>query len=462
MASSYGTPTTPVSVLGDRDMAECSIFDGKISQDSLEKLLIEDADGRTLNGFNFVTAAASLANEVALDTQLRDFMRLYMHRQDPLYTNNQSREHLLYLPICVILNSLSISAARMLNSQLALKCIPHHTNSPQFITDLIKYSNAAKPDLLVLASNPTELSTTLLSQRNIVHGAGLTQVHTFPPAIGLNRKHWADVLSFQEVKDETAKMEQKRSQEYPYCFDFWGHQPGFFRVLYATASNTHYDIKRLDPVCAVESRSPWFSDADGDDASPDNPSATPSLRNLCFYVMSLYFEKKDERFEVSGKEDSLKFTSNDGTIYILSSIFRQPYSRRRTHVFIGEKFSGKDEDPKLIAIKISWKDVTSRRDEIEIIRRIHSDPNSVLPGVVKLHEPFMEYPSIRTHPPNEIIKDGNILQVPVRERRAVIMSTVGFPLNSCESILKVLMVLFDINECEHMLSCPWTFELILW
>jgi hypothetical protein len=451
MASSYGTPTTPISVLGDRDRAESSIPDGKISKESLEKILVEDADGRTLNGLDFLTAATMLANQAALDTPLREFMRLYIYRQDDLYINTQTREHLLYLPICVILNSLSFSAARLLNSQSALKCIPHHTNSPQSITDLFKYSNAGKPDLLFLASNQTDLLNTMTSQRNIVNEAGLTQLHTFPPVIGLNRKHWADVLSFQEVKSDTLKMEQKRSQEYPYCFDFWGHQPGFFRVLYATASNTHYDIKRLDPVCALESRSPWFSDVNGNDASPDNQFATPSLRSLCLYVMSLYFEQKDDRFQISGNEDSLKFTPNDGTDYVLSSIFRQPYSRRRTHVFIGEKTSGKDEDPELIAIKVSWKDITSRRDETDVIRRVHSDPNSVLPGVIKLHEPFMEYRSVRTHPPNELIKDGEILQVPVRERRAVIMSTVGFPLNSCESLLKVFKVLFDINECEHML-----------
>jgi hypothetical protein len=461
MVSSYGTPTTPISVLGDREMADNSIIDGKISQDSLEKILIEDADGKTLNGFNFLTAVRSLADQVALDIHLRNFMRIYIYRQDDLYINTQTREHLLYLPICVILNSLSLSAARMLNSQLAFKCIPHHTNSPQSITDLFKYPNTGKPDLLFLASNQTDLSDTLTSQHDIVNEAGLEQMHIFPSVAGANRKHWANVLSFQEVKDETSKMDLKRSQEYPYCFDFWAHQPGFFRVLYVTASNTHFDVKRLDPVCALESRSPWFSDVNGNDASPHDQSATPSLRNLCLYVMSLYFEQKDDRFVVSENEDSLKFTPNDGTKYILSSIFRQPYSRRRTHVFIGEKLSGTHEDPKLIAIKISWKDVTSRKDEIDVIRRIHSDPNSVLPGVIKLHEPFMGYGSIRTHPPNELIRNGEILQIPVRERKAVIMSTVGFPLNSCESLLKVFMVLYDINECEHISSCPWTLELII-
>jgi hypothetical protein len=463
--SSHGTQTTPMSVLEEKNRAKGSIEIGRINRDSLQDLLIKDAKGKTINDLNFSQAITSLENQLTTDTDLKSLINQYLYRRDGFYQDTKDREHLLYLPISYILNSLSTSSAGILGvKEIILRCIPHHTNPPQFITDLVKYPNAGKPDLLIIASRQGELADTLSSQKNIIKEAGLTKLPTFHSVSGLNRKHWANVLSFVEVKSDTVKMDQKRTQEYPYCFDFWEHQPGLFRILYLTASSTHYDIKRLDPVCALESRSPWLSDAIGNDTTPENQSAILSLHNLCLYIMSLYFEQKDERFQVRGQEDNLRFLPNNKAEYKLSSIFRQPYSRRKTHVFIGEKLQGNTRDPALIAVKLAWKDIKSKRNETNTIKRIHSDPNSVLPGIVKLHEPFLQSDGIRTNIPNEVTSipgEKAIGMISVRERVVVVMSTVGFPLNSCESLLKIFMVLFDVNECEYMLLHFQIFEFIL-
>jgi hypothetical protein len=434
---------TPSSVKAQRASLAQSLSIGQVDEKNLVRLLEYDSQvhGLNINVNTLSSYAQRLHSRVISDTFLPEFIGTYIKRQDPFFSRpSADREHLLYTPISVVFNSVSLMAADILDSSTVLKCIPHHTNSPKSSEDIDDHSDTGKPDLLILKSSESDVEATLVAQRDLVHQCGLNSMHPFSSITGPSRMHWATVVGFAEVKTTTAKIDERTPQEYPYCFSHWGNRPSLYRILYICASTTHYDIKRVDANCALESRSPWL----------DETQTPPRFLSyaFCLYVTSLYLEQEDTRFkrEERGEDNCILFEPKEGITYQLKTIFRQPSSRRRTHVFIGEKQIGPSTSPALIAIKISWKDVKNKRDETQILKHIHQ-AGPFIPSV-RLHGEFLDTRTITTLPP-EKVELGEGFTLSTRERKVIIMSTVGYPLNSCDSLLKILMVLYDTVECEY-------------